>query len=201
MLTSTAADNFQLKTWTNTPNPNFYIAMGDGAGGYSKRWISGEGVAGNLALVPDGGDVTVGGGSGKLNVGTVDPVFDIDGRKYATYMAGMAGVKEEVTGVKQLSFDAAKSVYKAVIDFDNLEEGSDLWLFSKVTANDMRSLTVLLTPNAPAKTWYEKNAGDNSITLYSDAATEVSFRLTAPRFDHQIWPNLHPDQTLQGLEV
>ena len=60
MLTSSATDNFQLKTWDDNPNPNFYIGMGDGAGGWSRRWIGAEGTGGNLFLVPDGGNVGIG---------------------------------------------------------------------------------------------------------------------------------------------
>ena len=44
------------------------------------------------------GTVTVGNGTGKIDVGTVDPPYTINGEKYATYMSGMIGVKEEVTG-------------------------------------------------------------------------------------------------------
>jgi len=145
------------------------------------------------------GDVSIGGGSGKLNVGTIDPVYSIDGKVYATYMTSMPGVKEEVTGVMQLEYDAEQLAYTKVIDFDELEEGSDLWLFSKVIDQNIENIAVLLTPNAPSNTWYEKEG--RSITIYSDQALEVSYRFTAPRFDYKDWSNIHEDQTLTGFEV
>jgi microcystin-dependent protein len=36
---STVSDNFTISTYTNTPNPNFHINIGDGAGGISKNPI------------------------------------------------------------------------------------------------------------------------------------------------------------------
>lgn len=58
---STASDNFNIKTWTNTPNPNFKLHCGDGAGGTSWTWISAEGTSyGRLDLMPNGGYVNIG---------------------------------------------------------------------------------------------------------------------------------------------
>ena len=55
---------------------------------------------GNLAV---SGDLTVGGGTGKLTIGTIDPIFEINGEKYATYVADFAGgVRMETSGIVKL---------------------------------------------------------------------------------------------------
>jgi hypothetical protein len=56
--------------------------------------------------------LTVGGGTGKIDVGTVDPVYAIGGDKFATYMAGMIGVKEETT---KILFSTASNTIKTII--------------------------------------------------------------------------------------
>lgn len=55
MFNSTNADNFILSTFTNTPNPNFTIGMGNGAGGISTNWLSGN-------------------SSGHVGIGTASPI-------------------------------------------------------------------------------------------------------------------------------
>lgn len=156
---------------------------------------------GNIHLNASSGTVVIGGGTGKLDAGVIDPIFTIEGKSYATYLPGMTGLKEETTGVIQLKYDNQESAYAAVIDFNKLEEGSDLWVFSRVITKDMNLITVLLTPNAPAKTWYKKDPEQRQIIFYSDYATEVSYRLSAPRFDYEDWANLRKDQTIKGYIV
>jgi len=150
--------------------------------------------------------VTVGGGSGKINVGTVDPIYTIGGARYATYMAGMTGVKEETTGVVQLrNFRLGEPPYEYiidsyVIDFSKAKKGSDAWLFWQTTdfGRDWGRLSVLLTPNFDGRVWYEKNPAEKKLVIYAalgspltlpSPSLEVSYRLTAPRFDHAEWPN------------
>ncbi len=134
--------------------------------------------------------VTVGGGSGKINVGTVDPIYTIGGARYATYMAGMTGVKEEMTGVAVLRLSDVGR-YEYVIDFSTIERGSDLWLFWQTTdfGADWELLSVLLSPAFEGKAWYRKDQGGKRLVFYADNAGEVSYRLTAARFDHAEWPN------------
>lgn len=150
--------------------------------------------------------VTVGGGSGKINVGTVDPIYTIGGARYATYMAGMTGVKEETTGVVQLrNFRLGEPPYEYiidsyVIDFSKAKKGSDAWLFWQTTdfGRDWGRLSVLLTPNFDGRVWYEKKPAEKKLVIYAalgspltlpSPSLEVSYRLTAPRFDHAEWPN------------
>ena len=62
-------------------------------------------------------------------------------------------------------------------------------------------MSILLTPNGDAKVWYEKDNEENTLTFYSDRAEEVSYRLTAPRFDHEKWPTYVPNKSGQGFKV
>ncbi len=192
---------------------------------------------GNVISVNASGTIVlIGGGTGKLNVGTIDPVFDISGIKYATYVSGMVGQREEISGV--LKFPNSKypisnsqcleignwkleiggTAYSCVIDFNKQEIGSDLWLFRKITdfsANggkqDWSGLSVLLTPEFSGRVWYEKRPAENQLVIYAIPTInysvtelpsyEVSFRLSAPRFDWRQWPNLLEDQSLSGFKV
>lgn len=144
----------------------------------------GENAGWGAASVTIGGDLTVSGGDltvAKLNADTVDPPYTIGGKKYATYMAGMTGLKEETSGVVKLKDS------KATLDLLNFEEGSDLWLFAKTTNLENKGLDgliVILTPNFKGDVWYEKI--DNKLIIRSsEKSGEVSYRLTAPRFDHE----------------
>jgi len=153
--------------------------------------------------------VTFGGGTGKINAGTVDPIYTIGGVKYATYLPGMTGQKEETTGVATLRLrgqtQTDAEIYGYTIDFNNLEKGSDLWLFSKVTdlKNNFDKMTVLLTPAFDGRVWYEKDSKNLRLTIYAElldsrfyilnSSPEVSYRLTAPRFDAAQWPNTSAD--------
>ena len=150
------------------------------------------------------GTVTIGCGTGKINVGTVDPIYTILGKRYATYMAAMVGVKEETTGVARLrvASDKRQGIYEYVIDFANEPEGSDLWLFGKVTRlkDNFDKLTVLLTPGFDGNVWYKKDAARQTLASFGSAAGEVSYRLTAPRFDAAEGPN-RSDSTSAGFII
>ncbi len=137
------------------------------------------------------GTVTVGNGTGKIDVGTVDPPYTINGEKYATYMSGMIGVKEEVTGTLTTNEYLEGVGFKKTINLDQLPKGSDLWLFSKTTnlKQNLSRLSVLLTPKGQAKTWYEIDENTKKLFIYSSSPTEISYRFTAPRFDDATWTN------------
>ena len=82
-----------------------------------------------------------------------------------------------------------------MLDFGTAEKGSDLWLFWQVTdfGSDWGRLVALLTPNFDGRVWYEKDPANRTITIYGSSTSlgtsEVSYRLTAPRFDHEQWLN------------
>ncbi len=141
-----------------------------------------------------GGQVTVGGGAGKMDVGTVDPPYTINGKKYATYMASMIGIKEETVGkVTTTTSDYIEGLgYRTLIDLDQQPVGSDVWLFSQTTniQAHISDLSVLLTPEGQAKAWYEVDEPNKILAIYSSTPTNISYRLTAPRFDSHRWPNI-----------
>lgn len=149
------------------------------------------------------GDVLI---TGKLDVSTIDPVYTIDGVKYATYGHSTVGVKEEaiaIVGVTKKSWLFGK--YEYTIDFDELEEGSDLWLFYQVSdfGAGWNNLAVTATAGFDGTVSYKKDDKENTLTLISSAPGEVSLRLIADRFDAEEWPNLRPDQQegFPGFEI
>ncbi|HXK32310.1 MAG TPA: sialidase family protein [Candidatus Paceibacterota bacterium] len=150
----------------------------------------------HLDLAP-GGNVLIGGGTGKLTVGTLDPVFNIQGLKHATYMSGMTGVKEETTGIVRLTDG------EYAIDFNELEQSSDLWVFYRITdfGSNWNKLTVLLSAEGPGGAWYKKEPQNNRLIIYSQTANSVSYRFSAPRFDWQKWLNLSDDGTVDGFAI
>ncbi len=134
----------------------------------------------------------------KLTVNTIDPIHEIDGDDYATYVSFYAGgQKMETSGIITLKsvFHGGRiskenqEIFSYVIDFDKLEKGSDLWLFWKTIHQDMDSLVVLLSPSFEGKVWYEK-VNDSKLIIFAKSSGEVSYSLTAPRYDYEKWPNL-----------
>lgn len=146
---------------------------------------------------------TVGGGSGKIDVGTVDPVYSIGGEKYATYMAGMIGVKEETTGNVKTTEYVPGHGYRQVIDFTAQEKGSDLWLFSKATdlKKHISDMVILLSAANNARAWYTVDPNDYTLSIYTSRPTSVSYRLTAPRFDADLWTNYNTNPESTGFLI
>lgn len=152
----------------------------------------------------------------KIDATTVDPVYTIGGKRYATYLPGMIGIKEEMTGILHLKptygtgGSQISNIYQTDIDFQNAEEGSDAWLFAKATNLEnagLDNLAVLVTPNFDGKVWYVKSEESKKITIYAELSDsqignspEVSYRLTAPRFDHKEWTNYSLGQW-EGLNL
>jgi hypothetical protein len=152
------------------------------------RTYNGKGVYSSGGLYVAGATTLV----GKLTVGTIDPVYAINGQNYATYSTAMTGVKEETTGLLELTCaKGERGTCSNTIDFNNLSQGSDLWLFGKATnlPKNLSSAIVILTPSFDGKAWYTKDLSAGTVTVYGDQAGEVSYRLTAPRFDSEQWPN------------
>lgn len=150
------------------------------------------------------------GANSKINVGTVDPLYTIGGKRYATYMAGMTGVKEETSGVLSLTKQSA-GLFMAKFDFDDDPEGTDIWLFGHTT-NLVKNKDVfdqaacLLTANFAGQTWYEKDWQEKTISVFAKPDNsrrenvEVSYRLTAPRFDYLKWTN-HSEEPAEGFNL
>jgi hypothetical protein len=176
------------------------VGIGTTSPGYKLDVISGGATTARFGTAATD-QVTIGGGAGKLNVGTVDPLYTISGKTYATYLPSMVGVKEEITGTLHLQWNSSSHLYQTVIRFNELKEGSDLWLFSRIIDSDLEAMSVLLTPNASGRAWYTKDNTQRTLSLISDTASEVSYRLTAPRFDHTQWPTLESDDTPRGFII
>jgi hypothetical protein len=155
--------------------------------------------SGNVTIMGASGSamLTVGAGDGKIDVGTVDPPYTINGGKYSTYTSGMIGQKEEVTGSVATTTSVPGVGYKTVLDFGNAANGSDIWLFSKVTnlRQSINNLVVLLSPAANTKSWYTIDPNAFTLTIYTSVPTVVSYRLTAPRFDASTWKNTRSNST------
>jgi hypothetical protein len=134
-------------------------------------------------------------GSGKITYLTADPVYTIGGVAYATYAPAMIGIKEETTGLVDLTEKVDKVGYRYVIDFKNLATASDLWLFANVTnvKKHITKMSVLLSPEGNTRAWYQIDPDNYTLTLFSSKPTKVSYRLSAPRIDADEWTNFNHD--------
>ncbi|MEK7522481.1 MAG: hypothetical protein AAB569_02800, partial [Patescibacteria group bacterium] len=147
------------------------------------------------------GDATC---TGKLDAGTIDPPYTINGKNYATFLPSMTGVKEETTGIITLnSKNPSTNVYESIIDFSGQPEASDLWLFAKVTdlKKNIDQMTVLLTPSENTRSWYKIDKENLRLYIYSSRPTNISYRLTAPRFDSEQWGNRRADDARTGFVI
>jgi site-specific recombinase XerD len=191
-------------TGSNTWNVTSKLRVGDTSAiptGYN-FWVTGNAsVSGTFST---GGQVTVGGGAGKIDVGMVDPPYTINGQKYATYMASMVGAKEETVGkVTTTTADYIAGLgYRILLDLDQQTTGSDLWLFSQATniQAHINDLSVLLTPEGQAKAWYEVDSANKILAIYSSTPASITYRLTAPRFDAANWKNTRTSSAI-GLVI
>lgn len=164
--------------------------------------ITTNGSNGSITLNAGSGNVIIGDGStSKLDAGTIDPPYTINGNKYATYVSSMTGVKEETTGTAMTSEFIPGQGYRTSLDFANAADGSDLWVFSNVTNLSQNSdkLVVLLSPAANTKAWYSMDQ-TGKLYIYTSQPTTVSYRLTAPRFDAEKWQNTR-DSGVAGFTI
>jgi len=191
------------------PNQNYDLILRSAGGGQvvvddNLNVVGDMRIDGGLTVdsVTMNGNIDMGGdyditGVNKLTVATIDPVYEIDGEKYASYVADyVGGVRTETSGTIQIKKEKSKGknddqnskVYEYVIDFNDLEKKSDLWLFWETSNKEIDDLVVILTPGFEGKTWYEKKG--NKLIIYANESGEVSYRLTAPRLDDKDWSNL-----------
>jgi hypothetical protein len=212
-LNGTTNPAFNVDASTASSATGLNIKSAAAAGGLALSVLS-SGANENLTINAKGtGTITLGnvstgvvyigsGGAGKITVTTWDPPYTIGGVGYATYGAAMVGVREEVTGIASLVQVVDKVGYKQVIDFKTVPEGSDLWLFSRAVGIDSHigQMSVLLTPMGNARAWYHIDKDNYTLTIYSTKPTEVSYRLSAPRFDADQWTNYNHDEGVIGLQ-
>jgi len=105
--------------------------------------------------------------------------------------------------------DIGNGEFSGEINFAFADKGSDFWLFRSTTnfGEQWKNLSILLTPGFKGEVYYEKDVANNRILIAgsSDKTSgdfEVSYRLTAPRFDYLEWPNVPKDaEPGTGLKV
>ena len=155
----------------------------------------------------------------KLSVAVVDPLYNIGGVNYSTYAASITGgVKEEYVGQAQLvsssqysvdsmqntKYEIPNTTYSYVIDFDNVAQGSDLWVWRKAVNFGPDTIQAFATPiGTPVPIAYQMDG--NKIIFISripntdyqipDTGIEFSYRLIGSRFDWKDWPTLSKDQS------
>ncbi len=157
-------------------------------------------------------------GVNKLTVTTIDPLYQINGVKYATYVSDTIGLKMETYGKAKLveadergwlsslfSKEDTRGYYEHVIDFNKVKEGSELWLFWQTVkeGRDMEDVIMTLTPEgAQANVWYELKPKSKQIVIRGDKAVSVAYHLVAPRHDADEWPTrINTDERATILKV
>ncbi|MFH1192833.1 MAG: hypothetical protein V1656_00745 [Candidatus Jorgensenbacteria bacterium] len=155
-------------------------------------------------------------GVNKISVATIDPLYQIGNTKYATYAASIAGgVKEEYVGRAKLSHTDLHGLedgftrMEYAIDFDKVQDGSDLWVWRKTVDFSDDTVQVIATPvKTPVSIAYEINGNKIIFTArIQNSKFEIpnsisfSYRLTGNRFDWQKWPTLAKDQTERALLI
>jgi hypothetical protein len=140
---------------------------------------------------------------GKITAEEFDPQYNIDGQTYATWALSTTGLREETVGKVKLSRiqnSKQEDIFQYEIDFDQVEKGSDLWLFKEITdfGKKGENLVVMLTAEGRAQVWYEFRAKENKLIIYGDGPVSVSYRLIALRFDHANHANLAPKEDQGG---
>ncbi len=133
-------------------------------------------------------------GVSKLTVATIDPMYEINGQKYATYSSSIAGgVNEEFVGHGQLqkTGDEAKATF--VLDFGSVPIGSDLWVWKNAVDFSSDNVEVLATPiSNPVSIAY--NIEGNKIVFTGTGESEFSYRLIGKRLDWKNWPTYAKNQ-------
>jgi hypothetical protein len=141
-------------------------------------------------------------GVNKLTVTTIDPLYQIKGKKYSTYASAIVGgVKEEYVGREEMK-RVASGKWQAVIDFSQIKDGSDLWVWRHAVDFSENSVEVLVTPiGVPVPVAYEIK-GDKIIFSASSgtvnsklSAINFSYRLIGKRLDWAEWPTYAKDQS------
>ena len=133
-------------------------------------------------------------GVSKITVAAIDPLYQINGQKYATYGSSIAGgVNEEFVGRGQLekADNATKATF--VLDFDNIPVGSDLWVWKNAVDFSSDNVEVLATPiSNPVSIAY--NIEGNKIVFTGTGESGFSYRLIGKRLDWRNWPTYAKNQ-------
>jgi len=130
----------------------------------------------------------------KITVGTIDPLYRIDGINYSTFASAIVGgVKEELISRALINRKNSSGEYEYVIDFKKEKKGSELWVWYQTVDFNKDNIEVLITPYGSfAQSYYLIE--DEKLILRSDKPVEVSYRLMGKRFDWKSWPLKADDQ-------
>ncbi|MDD5221242.1 MAG: hypothetical protein PHV47_01400 [Candidatus Pacebacteria bacterium] len=126
----------------------------------------------------------------KGNFNILDPTYQIEGTKYATYVSDMTGLKAETVG--ELEF----TENEIVINLSKQEKGSDLWLFYNIVKKD--TIIPFVSSQSPVGL-YGYIDGENfiikTISEYS-GNVKLSYRLIGERIDNTATNNLSDNQNI-----
>jgi|GEM_PF-1460605 len=170
--------------------------------------LAGGTMTGTITMTNNGSNnINMGGGTSniynlnKLTVGTIDPLYTIHGSNYATFASSISGgVKEEYVGQAEVNKKVSSKEYESVLDFDNVSEGTDLWVWRQVVDFNKDNIEVFITPYGQfANVYY--SIENNKLIFRSDRPTEISYRLTGRRFDWRNWPTKTLNQEEKGIIV
>jgi hypothetical protein len=128
----------------------------------------------------------------KLTVNTIDPVYKINDKKYATYVSDMPGQKVEVVGQAKLKGD------KLEIDLAKQPKGSDLWLFWQIVKPE--TIIPFVSPQSDALLYAYIDGSKLVVKLRAGQKNaKFSYRLIGTRLDHAgDRDNLYEDQSVKS---
>ncbi|RKZ34138.1 hypothetical protein DRQ33_02800 [bacterium] len=131
---------------------------------------------------------------GTVHADQVDPIVQINGKQYVTWMAEAIGMWIETIGVGRLSGSAYK------VDIAAQPEGSDLWLFYNVVAES--TIVPFVTPQDDA---YLIARMEGSVlivkALSGDGEARFSFRLAGKRRDWATKPTEKVNTPKQRIDT
>lgn len=184
-----SAGNVGIGTSTPMVSAKFIV---DGTA-YVNNQLSVRGInmLGGTNITMNGGNIT---GANKITVTTLDPLYDIQGTKYATYAPSITGgVYEEFVGSGTFKKDIGTGTYEFLVDFDRVPEGSDLWVWRHAVDFSKENVSVFMTPYGTfADTYYVIE--ENRIVMHANTPADFSFRLVGKRFDWKEWPTRAENQ-------
>jgi hypothetical protein len=181
---------------SNLYNNGTSVGIGTTNPGTYKLNVAGSAYIGGALELSAGSNLVTSGtiSANKINVGTIDPLYNLGGVNYASFAASVVGgVKEETTGRLVIDQKVAGE-YQKTIDFKRQTIGSDLWVWYNVIDFSKENVEVLLTPYGKSANVYYSISGEKLI-FHSDVPVEVSYRLIAKRFDWKNWPTEAKDQS------
>jgi hypothetical protein len=190
VLTSDATG---LATW-QTPTGGI---SGSGTANYIPVWTGGTAL-GNSPFIINTGSTSpapyIDFANYKLrNVREIDPIFNINGKKYTSYLPDSIGQKIEVVGQAKLTGNSLE------IDLAKEPEGSDLWLFWQTAYRESIVPFVSAQDNASLYAFIDGSKFIIKLTQGQKDA-KFSYRLIATRLDHAgDENNLYSDQTVESF--